>query len=252
MTDPSDNATTDFGYEEVDWSEKKSRVGAVFDSVANRYDLMNDLMSGGVQRLWKRFTIELAAVQPGENVLDVAGGTGDLAAGFAPRVGPEGRVMLTDINESMLEVGRDRLANRGIVGNVDFAVADAEALPFEDASFDCVTIGFGLRNVTDKAKALSEMTRVAKPGGRVLILEFSQPRYAALQKLYDRYSFSVLPKLGRYVAGDEEAYRYLVESIRMHPDQETLSGMLRDAGLDRIDCFDLTGGVVAVHRGYRP
>lgn len=252
MTDTSHNTTTDFGYEQVDWSDKQSRVGAVFDSVAGRYDLMNDLMSGGVHRLWKRFTLELAAAQPGEQVLDVAGGTGDLAAGLARRVGRDGRVMLSDVNESMLDAGRDRLADRGIVGNVDFAVADAEALPFDDASFDCVTIGFGLRNVTDKPKALAEMARVTKPGGRVLILEFSKPRYDALAKLYDRYSFSVLPRLGRYVAGDAESYRYLVESIRMHPDQETLAAMMADAGLARVDYFDLTGGVVAVHRGYRP
>ncbi|NNC23958.1 bifunctional demethylmenaquinone methyltransferase/2-methoxy-6-polyprenyl-1,4-benzoquinol methylase UbiE [Salinisphaera sp. USBA-960] len=252
MPETRDTTTTDFGYEEIDWSEKKKRVGAVFDSVAGRYDLMNDLMSGGIHRLWKRFTVELAAVQAGDQVLDVAGGTGDLAAAFARRAGRSGRVTLSDVNESMLGAGRDQLADRGVVGNVDFTIADAEALPFEDASFDCVTIGFGLRNVTDKQQALNEMTRVVKPGGRVLVLEFSQPQFEALDKLYERYSFSVLPRLGRFVTGDEDAYRYLVESIRMHPDQETLAGMMRAAGLERVDWYDQTGGIVAVHRGYRP
>lgn len=252
MPESSDSATTDFGYESVDWSEKKSRVGAVFDSVAGRYDLMNDLMSGGTHRLWKHFTLELAAARPGERVLDVAGGTGDLAAGFARRVGRDGRVTLSDVNASMLETGRDRLADRGVVGNVGFIEADAEALPFDDASFDCVTIGFGLRNVTDKQQALNEMTRVTRPGGRVLVLEFSKPQFETLGWLYDRYSFTVLPRLGRYVIGDADSYQYLVESIRMHPDQETLAGMFHEAGLDRVDWYNLTGGIVAVHRGYRP
>lgn len=242
--------TIDFGYQQVPRAEKAARVGAVFDSVADRYDLMNDLMSFGIHRLWKHFTIELAAVRPGERVLDLAGGTGDLAAGFARRVGQRGRVLVSDINAAMLARGRNRLADRGMVGNLDFVLADAEALPFADASFDCVTIGFGLRNVTDKETALAQMRRVLAPGGRALVLEFSKPQIPGLARLYDAYSFSVLPRLGKAVAEDADSYRYLAESIRMHPDQETLRGMMAEAGFVRCAYYNLTGGIVAVHRGY--
>lgn len=251
MTDQQKrDETTDFGYERVSRSEKTARVGAVFDSVADRYDLMNDLMSMGIHRLWKHFTLELAAVRPGERVLDLAGGTGDLAAGMARRAGDHGRVVLSDINAPMLVRGRDRLTDAGVVGNVATAQANAEALPFADGAFDCVTIGFGLRNVTDKPAALAEMRRVLAPGGRALVLEFSKPVVPGLSRLYDTYSFSVLPRLGRVVADDEDSYRYLAESIRMHPDQETLRGMMETAGFVRCGVHNLTGGIVAIHRGY--
>ena len=249
--DSDDQDTIDFGYERVARGEKQGRVAAVFDSVANNYDLMNDLMSMGIHRAWKRFTLDLAAVRAGDRVLDLAGGTGDLAAGFARRVGDSGRVVLSDINGAMLAHGRDRLLDRGIVSNVDYCLANAEKLPFADNSFDCVTIGFGLRNVTDKPAALAEMQRVTAPGGRALVLEFSKPQVPGLDKLYDLYSFSVLPWLGRTVANDEASYRYLAESIRMHPDQETLAGMMRDAGFVRCGYHNLTGGIVAIHRGYK-
>ena len=247
-----DPDTIDFGYERVARGEKQRRVGAVFDSVADNYDLMNDLMSMGIHRAWKHFTLELAAVRPGERVLDLAGGTGDLAAGFARRAGPDGRVLLSDINPAMLAHGRDRLIDAGIVDNVDYCLANAERLPFADDTFDCVSIGFGLRNVTDKPAALAEMRRVTRPGGRAIVLEFSKPAVPGLDKLYDIYSFSVLPWLGRNVAGDEASYRYLAESIRMHPDQDTLREMMRTAGLVRCGYHNLTGGIVAVHRGYSP
>ena len=247
-----DPDSIDFGYERVARGEKQQRVRAVFDSVADNYDLMNDLMSMGIHRAWKHFTLELAAVRPGERVLDLAGGTGDLAAGFAKRVGRDGRVLLSDINAAMLAHGRDRLIDRGIVGNVDYCLANAEKLPFADNSFDCVSIGFGLRNVTDKPAALAEMQRVTRPGGRAIVLEFSKPAVPGLDRLYDIYSFSVLPWLGRNVAKDEASYRYLAESIRMHPDQDTLKGLMKDAGLVRCGYHNLTGGIVAVHRGYSP
>jgi demethylmenaquinone methyltransferase / 2-methoxy-6-polyprenyl-1,4-benzoquinol methylase len=243
--------TTDFGYEQVPRAEKARRVGEVFSSVAGNYDLMNDLMSLGVHRLWKRFVIDLAGVRLGERVLDVAGGTGDLTAAFARQVGPAGLAVLTDINGAMLAQGRDRLLDRGVTG-VPAAQADAQDLPFADNSFDCVTIGFGLRNVTDKDAALRSMLRVLKPGGRLLVLEFSKPLNATLGKLYDEYSFRVLPALGRLVANDEGAYRYLAESIRMHPDQQTLKGMMETAGFTRCQVYNLTGGIVAVHRGFKP
>ena len=243
--------TTDFGFEEVPKDEKARRVRAVFDSVASRYDLMNDLMSGGAHRLWKRFALSLTGLRPGARVLDVAGGTGDLAVGLARQVGRSGIVMLTDINAAMLGAGRDRLIDAGLVGNVQCAQADAERLPFADQTFDCVTIGFGLRNVTDKPRALREMRRVLKVGGQLLVLEFSKPASTTLQSLYDAYSFRVLPLLGRIVAGDEESYRYLAESIRRHPDQETLLAMMREAGLEDCRYHNLMGGIVAVHRGYR-
>ena len=247
----SDPQTADFGFKEVPKEDKARHVRAVFDSVAQRYDLMNDLMSGGAHRLWKHFALSLTGLRPGARVLDVAGGTGDLAVGLARQVGKSGLVMLTDINAAMLSAGRDRLINEGLVANVLCAQADAEHLPFADSSFDCVTIGFGLRNVTDKPKALKSMRRVLKPGGQLLVLEFSKPTTATLSSLYDAYSFKLLPLLGRVVAGDADSYRYLAESIRRHPDQETLLSMLRDAGLEDCRYHNLMGGIVAVHRGYR-
>ena len=246
-----DPQTTDFGFEQVPKAQKAERVRAVFDSVAGRYDVMNDLMSAGVHRLWKRFALSLTGLRPGARVLDVAGGTGDLAVGLARQVGKSGTVVLTDINAAMLEAGRDRLIDRGLVGNVLYAQADAERLPFADESFDCVTIGFGLRNITDKPRALAAMRRVLKCGGQLLVLEFSKPTSPALESLYDAYSFRVLPALGRIVAGDADSYRYLAESIRRHPDQETLLAMMQGAGLEDCRYHNLTGGIVAVHRGYR-
>ncbi len=243
--------TTDFGYEKVPLGDKARRVRGVFDSVAGNYDLMNDLMSAGVHRLWKHFTLGLANLRPGQKALDVAGGTGDLSAGLARQVGSRGLVVLTDINGEMLARGRDRMLDEGRVGTVSCAQANAEKLPFADATFDCVTIGFGLRNVTDKSAALRSMRRVLKPGGQLLVLEFSKPAAPGLKPLYDTYSFRVLPWLGRVVAGDEASYRYLAESIRMHPDQETLLGMMREAGLENCRYHNLSGGIVAVHRGYR-
>jgi demethylmenaquinone methyltransferase/2-methoxy-6-polyprenyl-1,4-benzoquinol methylase len=243
--------TTHFGYEQVSTADKAGRVRDVFDSVANRYDVMNDLMSLGVHRIWKRFTIAQTGLREGERALDVAGGTGDLTIGMAGLVGRSGEVVLTDINENMLREGRGRLADAGIAGNVRYAVADAERLPFPDRAFDCVTIGFGLRNVTDKDGALAEMFRVLRPGGQLLVLEFSQPVTPGLKPLYDAYSFGVLPLMGRLVAGDASSYRYLAESIRMHPDQETLLGMCEAAGFEHCRYHNLSGGIVALHRGYR-
>lgn len=243
--------TTDFGYQQVPKGEKAARVRAVFDSVAGNYNLMNDLMSGGAHRLWKRFTLSQTGLRPGQRALDVAGGTGDIAAGMSKQVGADGLVVLTDINAAMLSEGRDALTDRGIVGNVRYSLANAECLPFPDSSFDCVTIGFGLRNVTDKPKALRSMARVLKPGGQLLVLEFSHPVAPGLKPIYDRYSFSVLPWLGKVVAKDEESYRYLAESIRRFPDQPTLQSMMEEAGLEQCRYHNLTGGIVALHRGYR-
>ncbi len=251
MTDPRKNSDTDFGYERVPWSDKQSRVRGVFDSVATNYDLMNDLMSGGAHRLWKEFTLSLTGLHTGQRALDVAGDTGDLATGLAKQVGKSGVVILSDINAAMLGEGRDRMLDAGLVGNVSCVLANAEKLPFADSQFDCVTIGFGLRNVTDKPAALADMRRVLKPGGQLLVLEFSQPVLPLLKPLYDLYSFRVLPLLGKFVARDEASYRYLAESIRMHPDQETLLGLMRDAGLEDCRYHNLTGGIVAVHRGYK-
>ncbi len=251
MNDPKKTSSTDFGYEQVAWGEKQSRVRGVFDSVASNYDLMNDLMSGGAHRLWKEFTLSLTQLRPGQRALDVAGGTGDLTQGMAKQVGRTGVVVLSDINGAMLNEGRDRLLDAGLVGNVSCVLANAEKLPFADSQFDCVTIGFGLRNVTDKPAALADMRRVLKPGGQLLVLEFSQPVVPFLKPLYDAYSFRVLPLIGKYVAKDEASYRYLAESIRMHPDQETLLGLMRDAGLEDCRYHNLSGGIVAVHRGYR-
>jgi len=243
--------TTDFGYERVKMAEKAGRVREVFDSVAAQYDLMNDLMSGGLHRLWKRFTIELSAVRSGQTVLDIAGGTGDLAAKFSKLVGADGKVILADINAAMLYVGRDRLIDKGALSNIDVVQADAQFLPFDDNSIDCITMAFGLRNVTDKAKALRSMHRVLKPGGRVLVLEFSKPTSPLLSKVYDAYSFSALPAMGKLITDDADSYRYLAESIRKHPDQESLLEMVEDAGF--VDCryHNMTGGIVAVHRGIK-
>ncbi|HID45081.1 MAG TPA: bifunctional demethylmenaquinone methyltransferase/2-methoxy-6-polyprenyl-1,4-benzoquinol methylase UbiE [Chromatiaceae bacterium] len=250
MSSDQDNSTH-FGYKTVATEEKADLVRGVFDSVASRYDLMNDLMSMGVHRLWKRFTVELAGVRAGQRVLDLASGTGDLADRFAGLVGPEGLVVMSDINANMLVTGRDRMADKGHAGNLAFAQINAEALPFPDNSFDCITIGFGLRNVTDKPKALNAMFQALKPGGRALVLEFSKPVVKPLEKIYDLYSFSLLPKIGKVVTKDEDSYRYLAESIRMHPDQETLREMMEQAGFENCDYHNLTGGIVAVHRGFK-
>jgi demethylmenaquinone methyltransferase/2-methoxy-6-polyprenyl-1,4-benzoquinol methylase len=244
-------STTHFGYQEVPVDEKASRVAGVFHSVAARYDVMNDLMSFGIHRLWKRLTIERAGVRPGHSVLDIAGGTGDLTLKFSRLVGPRGRVVLADINESMLRVGRDKLIDQGVDGNVEYVQANAECLPFPDNTFDCITIAFGLRNVTDKDAALRSITRTLKPGGRLLVLEFSTPVNPLLSKAYDEYSFRVLPKMGELVASDGDSYRYLAESIRVHPDQETLKEMMESAGLERVEYTNLTGGIVALHRGIK-
>ena len=247
----SEKDTTHFGYKDVDKDAKAGMVADVFHSVAARYDLMNDLMSGGVHRIWKRFTIELSGVRKNNAVLDIAGGTGDLAARFAQLVGPEGRVVLADINESMLQVGRDKLLDEGRMGNIEFVQADAQYLPFPDDSFDCITIAFGLRNVTDKDLALRSMLRVLKPGGRLLVLEFSKPQNPLLSKAYDTYSFRVLPLMGRLVTNDSESYQYLAESIRMHPDQDTMREMMQDAGFSQCEYHNMTGGIVALHRGVK-
>ncbi|TMG84199.1 MAG: bifunctional demethylmenaquinone methyltransferase/2-methoxy-6-polyprenyl-1,4-benzoquinol methylase UbiE [Betaproteobacteria bacterium] len=238
---------TQFGFEPVSPEEKTRRVRGVFESVAGKYDLMNDLMSAGLHRLWKRFTVETSGVRKGARVLDIAGGTADLACLFAERVGASGQVILTDINGAMLASGRDRMINDGWL--VPAVQCNAEALPFHDRFFDCVSIGFGLRNVTRKEIALAEMRRVLRPGGVAVILEFSQV-WSPLKPAYDWYSFNVLPRLGKLIADDEASYRYLAESIRVHPDQPTLKGMMQEAGFERVEWFNLTGGVVALHRGY--
>lgn len=248
----SKEKTTHFGFEQVAVEKKAERVANVFHSVAAKYDLMNDLMSGGIHRLWKRFTIEASAVRAGHKVLDIAGGTGDLSYQFAKLVGKDGQVILADINSSMLNVGRDRLIDRGIAGNIQFAQADAQYLPFPDNTFDCITIAFGLRNVTDKDLALRSMLRVLKPGGRLLVLEFSKPQHNLLEKVYDTYSFKLLPMIGKIVTNDADSYRYLAESIRMHPDQETLKNMMNEAGFVNTEFHNMTGGIVALHKGIKP
>lgn len=246
-----ENKTTHFGFTEVPLHEKSQRVEAVFHSVANKYDLMNDLMSIGMHRLWKRFTIGQANVRPGNVVLDIAGGTGDLARTFTKQVGKHGLVVLADINDKMLIQGRERLLNDGIVSHVSYVQADAEALPFPDNHFDCITIAFGLRNVTDKDAALRSMYRVLKPGGKALILEFSKPVIPLLTTIYDKYSFHIIPKLGEWICGDAASYQYLVESIRMHPDQNTLQSMMDKAGFEDTLYHNLTGGIVALHKGFK-
>ena len=251
MEDPQRPQSTHFGFEQVSVHEKARRVRGVFDSVANRYDLMNDLMSLGIHRIWKRIAIEMAAVAPGQRVLDLAAGTGDLTAALARRSGASGSVIAADSNAAMLEIGRNRLIDRGIAGTVAYAQADAERLPFADDSFVVVTMAFGLRNVTNKAAALRSILRVLKPGGKLLVLEFSHPRTRPVAALYDVYSFRVLPLIGRIVAGDESSYRYLAESIRMHPDQAALQALMEEAGYAHCDHINLSAGVVAIHRGYK-
>ena len=242
---------THFGFREVPLADKQKLVGKVFSSVAQKYDLMNDLMSFGIHRLWKRYFVGTAGVRRGDRVLDLAGGTGDIAALLRERVGDEGEVVLGDINAEMLHVGRDRMTDRGVVRGLDYVQLNAEALPFPDRHFNLVTIAFGLRNVTDKQAALVEMHRVLKIGGRALILEFSQVQAAPLKPLYDFHSFKILPRLGRLFAGDPESYQYLAESIRKHPGQDELRGMMEKAGFARCDYRNLSAGIVAVHSGYR-
>lgn len=247
----SDKTTTHFGFQDVPVGEKQEKVAEVFHSVAQKYDIMNDLMSAGVHRLWKRFTIEMSGARQGQTILDLAGGTGDLAALFAKKVTESGEVVLADINDSMLKVGRDRMIDKGFVNNMSYAQVNAETLPFADNTFDCVSIAFGLRNVTDKQKALESMFRVIKPGGRLLVLEFSKPIYPWLSKVYDEYSFKLLPKIGEWVTGDQDSYKYLAESIRMHPSQDELKQMFATAGFDDNDYYNMTGGIVALHRGFK-
>jgi demethylmenaquinone methyltransferase / 2-methoxy-6-polyprenyl-1,4-benzoquinol methylase len=251
MASESDHDTTHFGFSEVPERDKASMVGSVFSSVADKYDIMNDLMSLGVHRAWKHFAAGQSGLRPGQRVLDVAAGSGDLSRLFRRQVGADGEVVMTDINPSMLRRGRDVMIDHGAADNVRYCITDAESLAFEDNSFECVSISFGLRNVTRIPKALDSMLRVLKPGGKVLILEFSQPVSAAVRRVYDLYSFNVIPRMGKLVANDEQSYQYLVESIRKHPDQETLAQMMRDAGFDRVAYHNLSAGVVALHSGYK-
>ena len=246
-----DNDQTHFGYQQVPTSEKANKVADVFHSVADQYDVMNDLMSFGVHRLWKRFTIQASGAKYGDVILDLAGGTGDLAAKFSKIVGSAGKVTLSDINGSMLQNGRSRLIDMGISGNVNYVQANAECLPFPDSHFDIITIAFGLRNVTDKDAALRSMNRILKPGGRLLVLEFSKPVVPGLNTIYDQYSFKLLPLMGKLVANDAESYRYLAESIRMHPNQEELKAQMLEAGFDKVEYHNMTGGIVALHKGYK-
>ncbi|TCP17781.1 demethylmenaquinone methyltransferase/2-methoxy-6-polyprenyl-1,4-benzoquinol methylase [Nicoletella semolina] len=243
--------TTHFGFKMVAKEQKQQLVANVFHSVADKYDLMNDLLSFGIHRLWKRFTVDCSGVRKGQKVLDLAGGTGDFTAKFSRIVGQTGEVVLADINRSMLEVGREKLRNLGVVSNVSYVQANAESLPFAENSFDCIVISFGLRNVTDKDKALRSMFRVLKPGGRLLVLEFSKPVIAPISQLYHFYSFNILPKVGEIVVNDSESYRYLAESIRMHPKQEDLKLMMEAAGFEQVDYYNLSAGIVALHRGYK-
>ncbi|MCP4074946.1 MAG: bifunctional demethylmenaquinone methyltransferase/2-methoxy-6-polyprenyl-1,4-benzoquinol methylase UbiE [Gammaproteobacteria bacterium] len=248
----NDQSTTHFGFTQVNTEEKAGKVAEVFDSVASKYDIMNDVMSFGVHHLWKKFTLELCGLREGHKVLDLAGGTGDLALKQARMVGESGHVTLADINGPMLREGRDRVLNKGLVNRISTSQCNAEILPFEDNSFDCITIAFGLRNVTDKARALRSMRRVLKPGGRLCVLEFSKPLYEPLEKVYDFYSFNILPKMGEIIAGDRDSYQYLAESIRMHPDQQALKNMMtEEAGFDEVEIFNMTGGIVALHRAFK-
>ncbi len=248
----SDESTTHFGFRQVDSKDKAGLVAGVFDSVASRYDLMNDVMSFGIHRLWKRFTLELCGLREGHKVLDLAGGTGDLALKQARLVGDSGHVVLADINASMLREGRDRVIDNGLIDRISTSQCNAEILPFADNSFDCITIAFGLRNVTDKPRALASMYRVLKPGGRLCVLEFSKPLYEPLEKVYDFYSFNILPRMGQLIAQDRDSYQYLAESIRMHPDQQTLKTMMTDeAGFDEVEIINMSGGIVALHRGFK-
>ena len=242
---------THFGYKQVDRDKKEGLVAGVFNSVADKYDVMNDVMSFGIHRLWKKLTLAQTGLKKGQRALDVAGGTGDLTVGMSKQVGADGEVVMSDINDAMLEQGRRRLMDKGIAGNVSFVQANAEELPFDDNSFDCITIAFGLRNVTHQDRALASMFRVLKPGGRLLVLEFSRPVMPGLNKAYDFYSFNILPKMGKVIANDEESYRYLAESIRMHPDQETLKQMMQDAGFERCTYHNMSGGIVALHKGFK-
>jgi demethylmenaquinone methyltransferase/2-methoxy-6-polyprenyl-1,4-benzoquinol methylase len=251
MQNKTSEQSTHFGYQQVPIEEKASKVADVFHSVADKYDVMNDLMSAGVHRLWKRYTIETSGAKSGDTVLDLAGGTGDLAAKFSRIVGLQGKVVLSDINGSMLENGRSRLINRGIAGNMEYVQANAECLPFPDNTFNIITIAFGLRNVTDKDAALCSILRTLKPGGKLMVLEFSKPVVPGLDVIYDQYSFKLLPLIGKIIAKDEDSYRYLAESIRMHPDQETLKDMMEDAGFERTAYHNMTGGIVALHTGYK-
>ncbi len=246
----SDNKTH-FGYQTIDKNQKEKMVAGVFHSVAAKYDVMNDLMSFGIHRLWKRFTIDSSAVRPGNKVLDLAGGTGDLTRKFSEMVGDRGQVVLADINDSMIKVGREKLQNLGAIGNIEYIQANAEALPFAENTFDVVTIAFGLRNVTNKDNALASIFRVLKPGGRLLVLEFSKPEQDWLNKAYDFYSFNILPNIGQLVANDKESYQYLSESIRMHPDQDTLKHMMENVGFEQVSYHNLTGGIVALHKGFK-
>ena len=252
MNDKNTESQTHFGYQSVSVEEKERRVADVFHSVANRYDLMNDLMSFGIHRLWKHLTVEMSAIRTGQTVLDLAAGTGDLALKMARLTGPSGHVVLADINESMLRLGRDKLIDQGYCHNTSYVQANAESLPFEKNRFDLVTMAFGLRNVTDKQAALASIHRVLKPGGRLLVLEFSKPKSPLFAKLYDAYSFTLLPFMGKLVTDSAESYRYLAESIRMHPDQSTLKGMMEQAGLGDVAYHNLSGGIVALHRGIKP
>lgn len=242
---------THFGFKDVAWDEKQKLVGEVFHSVANKYDIMNDLMSLGVHRIWKNYAIELCNILPGQIILDLAGGSGDLSKRICKKVGKEGKVCLADINSSMLKVGRDKLIDNGYVQNIEFIQANAECLPFANNIFNCITMAFGLRNVTDKLKALKSMYKVIKPGGKVMILEFSTPIIPGLKPVYDWYSFNLLPKIGGFVAQDEESYKYLAESIRMHPNQEDLKNMIEEAGFEDCRYHNLSGGIVAIHIAYK-
>lgn len=250
-TEKDQQSTTHFGYKTIESEQKQAMVADVFHSVAAKYDIMNDVMSFGVHRLWKRFTIDASNVRPGNKVLDLAGGTGDLTRKFSQAVGPTGKVVLADINDSMIKVGREKLHNLGVVSNVEYVQANAQALPFAENTFDLVTIAFGLRNVTDKDEALRSIFRVLKPGGRLLVLEFSKPEQEWLNKAYDFYSFKILPEMGQLIAGDKESYLYLSESIRMHPDQDTLKQMMETAGFDQVSYTNMTGGIVALHKGFK-